>query len=334
MNILNKINYTLFKLTNKRYLKLINKLIFNDTFKKLVNNNTIKIYYLEKIDNKIIQNDIFKISNGKIIFLHKLNLIQFKFNKTSLPNHLRYLININIKNLHTYTLIKSLEVLQQDFLYSNNILKLKYISHKDILSYYHQTYNISFVSSNISTIINNTTSLKTLLPKKHCVLYNHIQTIINIDNTASDLQIKNYLKDIFNINTNIKNIFNIRKRYNIPSRYNRTKNIYIQYSKNFSQLYELTYHNIINLKNIKCVYELVNFNTTVYIGSTKDLKRRLTQYINGLGHTQKIKEFIKSQTVSFRYISTLHYKILEKDIFNAFYNQFNKYPILNCNRIL
>lgn len=333
MNIFNHINYALFKLSNKKYIKLIKKLISKDIFLQYLKENKIKFYYLEDICiyNKVC-NKLFYIENHKIIFLHHLNLIQFEF--TSLPKGLKYLININIKNLQTYNLLKTIETLQKDFLYSNDILQLKYLSHKIILHIYFKKYNNIIVSSNISTIINNTIGLKELVPKKAFVLYNQIKYILYIDNNLTDTQIAMKIQENFKIKIKSKQVFNIRQKYKIPNRKNRKFDMYLQYNNLFSKQLKLNLDNLNNLRNMQSVYELIHNDMTVYIGSTKDLKRRLTQYLNNLGHTKSLREFLINHTVYFRYIEIIDYKYIEKIILEAFYINFYRYPLLNKNRIL
>ena len=330
MQLLNKINYNLYKLSNKKYLNLVEKIINKDIFKT----SSITVTYLEDIKEATISNNIFVIKNNKIIFLHHLNLIQFQFGKNSLPKSLRYLVNINIKNLHTYTLIKSIEVLQKDFISSDNILDIKYLSHKDILNYHNKLYKVSLVSSNISTIINNTLNLKELLPTKYFVLYNYIRYIILHYENLSDKEIVYHLKIKFNISVSAKIVFNVRKKYNIPNKLNRSNTNYNKYALYFTKPQRLTIQNIKKLKNITAVYELLHINRTIYIGSTKDLQRRMTQYKNDLGHTKKLREFIKTYDIYFRYTKSLDYRYLEKVFMEAYFSKYDRYPILNCNRVL
>ncbi len=288
---------------------------------KMRKEKKIEIYYLEDL-------------NKKVVSFNKLNYIQFKFQKGSLSKDLKYLINFNIKNLQTYTLIKSIINLQKEYLYSNNILHLKYISQKEILNYHNKQFDIALISSNISTIINNTINLKEFVPKKYNVLYYHIKDILKDNINLTDKQIVKILQSKFNIIVNDKTIFRVRHRYQIPNKTNRKLNPYLKHQANYSKSHTLTFENIINLKNIKCVYELINNNTTVYIGSTKDLKRRMTQYISNLGHTEKLREFIQTHSMYFRYIENLDYKNLEKSVMEAFKFSYGEYPILNCYRVL
>ena len=138
-------------------------------------------------------------------------------------------------------------------------------------------------------------------------------------------------------------IFNIRKKYLIPNKSQRLKDSYIVFDKNYSIVYALRSEYIKLFKDVKGVYELMilqyNLNkevkyTTIYIGSSNNLKVRLSSYINGYAHTLKLKTFLVENIVYFRFIESDNYKILEKDVLDAFFSFFGKLPLLNFNRVL
>ena len=335
MELLNLINYQLFILSNTKYLKFIDKITSKS-----------KVLYLDKFENYNYTNEIFRIDElGKVIFYHHQNLIQF------LDITHKSMININIKNLQSYTLIKTIIALQKDFLISNNIQDLKYFSHKDILSYHKECYDIKLVASNISTIshntfykdkLNNIYKLNYLVPKRHYILYIKIRYILNHHIDFTDKQLCNILDKKFNINIPSKVVYKIRKQYFIPNKKYRKLSIYKIYERNYDIQCHLNYENI-KQRYLCVVYELLSlklhqysFDTsfTVYIGSTNNLYKRLASYISGYAHSKKLRYFLLNEMVYFRFIEAINYKDLEKDILEAFYNSFGEYPLLNCNRVL
>ena len=74
--------------------------------------------------------------------------------------------------------------------------------------------------------------------------------------------------------------------------------------------------------------------TTFYIDSTNNIKIRLSTYLNGYAHTIKPKEYLQNHKIYFRFIKTINYKELEKDILNGFCSSFGEYPLMNFNRVL
>ncbi len=185
--------------------------------------------------------------------------------------------------------------------------------------------------------------LNFLLPKRYSIIYIHIKYLLNKYENLTDAKLSFYLKNEFNIKATKSKIYEIRKRYFIPNKTNRTKNIYLEYEKNYTFSFNLNHDNIKKFKNITAVYELVgneeyhyNYKSTrtVYVGSTNNLKRRLTQYLADFGHTDKIRNFISNNEVYFRFIQTENYRDLEKDILEAFYITCGNYPVLNSNRVL
>jgi len=349
INILNLLNYKLFTLKNKQYLKYIDKIISLDEFKI----SNIKITYLDIFVSSKYTNEIFSINKkGNIHFLHHQNLMKFDFTKEDLTSKTRTILNINIKNQQCYELIQTIIHLQSKFIHSNNKQDLKYFSHKEILHTHKKYYKTSLVSSNISTISHNTfyrdknnniLKLSYLLPKQHFIIYIKCRYILNLHINMTDIQLSRYLKEKFDINSTKIKIFEIRKRYFIPSKKNRFQNIYLEYEKNYSISYALSYENLKPFRFIFGVYELLicepylyNYknSSTVYIGSTNNIQRRLISYLSGFAHSLKIREFIKHKDIYFRVIKSDSYRELEKDILDAFHKTCGEYPVLNQNRIL
>lgn len=348
LNLLNIFNYKLFTCNNKTYLSFVDTILNHKEFKE---NVTIK--YLDIYESSNFYNEIFCITkDGQITFLHHQNLIKFIYDKNSLPQSIKGLININIKNQQTYELIQVLVNLQVKFIYSNNKQDLKYFSHQDVLLAHKEQYNSTLISPNISTISNKTfyrdkdnkiLNLNFLIPKQHFILYIKIKYILNIYPLASDKELSYYLFKQFNIKATIYKVYNVRKRYFIPSKSNRINELYLEYEKSYSIIRELTYSHLIAFHGVPCVYELLSYDMvkynyksskTVYIGSTNNLKRRLTEYIRINGHTQRLKDFILNNKVYFRFIKNNDYVVLEKNILDAFYTMYGNYPLLNINRIL
>jgi excinuclease UvrABC nuclease subunit len=115
------------------------------------------------------------------------------------------------------------------------------------------------------------------------------------------------------------------------------------YHKNYSNICTFTKNTINKLGNIPGVYELcvkhtIKYSykdtTTFYIGSSNNLKIRLTTYLNGYAHTVKLKEYLQNHKIYFRFIKTINYKELEKDILDGFSNSFGEYPLMNFNRVV
>lgn len=67
----------------------------------------------------------------------------------------------------------------------------------------------------------------------------------------------------------------------------------------------------------------------VYIGSTKNLKKRLAAYFNGFGHTDTIKRFIKKHPLKFCYCNTADFKAVEARLIHYFKENMGELPLLN-----
>lgn len=93
--------------------------------------------------------------------------------------------------------------------------------------------------------------------------------------------------------------------------------------------------------NIKGIYELSSkkkypfYKTNIsYIGSSKDIKRRLSSYTVRNAHSVKIEKYLENNDFYFRIITTTNYKEYEKIFINVFISMTGVLPKLNKQRIL
>lgn len=342
--LLNIFNYKLYKYTNKTYIRFVNNLIKNSDFQE----SDVKIDYLDKFSKSRFYNEIFSINqDGEIEFFHKQNLIKFDYCDKCQINSL---LNINIKNQKVYEVIKVLEILQKEFLFSNSLKDIKHIEHSDILNKHKELFNTFLSKPVISLILNNTKyrdrnnnilNLSYLTPKKHFINYIRIKRILSIYPLATDELIKKELKEQYGVNISTVQVFKIRKKYFIPNKSQRDlKNSYERFEFYFNRTKLLVNENIGEYKNREAIYELISIpevhynykqGNTVYIGSTKNLYKRLNEYVNGKGHTPKMKEYLKSNLLLFRFIPTKNYKSLEALLLNEFIESYGELPLLNTN---
>lgn len=98
--------------------------------------------------------------------------------------------------------------------------------------------------------------------------------------------------------------------------------------------------NICNLYNTSAVYELISISkvdynysqsTTIYIGSTKNLYKRLNEYKNNKGHSLKMRNYLEDNLLYFRFIKTDNYQHLETILLHEFISLYGEMPLLNIN---
>lgn len=311
---------------------------------------SISIEYLKKSEINTVHEYIFYIlPQGKIEFFHMYNLLLFRYKGKAKVN---YLININIKNQKTYELIQILYTLQKKFIKTNNLQYLKYISHQDILDLHKMRYNTFLSKPVISLILNNTKYLDQnnqtrllnyLTPRKHFIQYIKIKQILNSFPDASDNILKINLLAKYQIDISCVQISKIRKRYCIPNKSKRNLHYrYLKFESYFSQKTVLFNNDSIKNKKFPAVYELLSSNSveynydntcTLYIGSSQNLYKRLNEYLNSYGHTQKLKTYLQSNIIYYRYIKTDNHKVLESELLHDFEEFYGSLPHLNTNKI-
>lgn len=342
--LLNIFNYKLYKYTNKTYIKFVNNILENNSLDSF----DIKVSFLDNYNCKNFYNEHFLITkDGDIEFLHKENLIKFEYSEKCQINSL---LNVNIKNQKCYEVIKILEALQKNFLISNDLKDIKNIQHNDILELHKKLFGTFLSKPVISLILNNTKYrdknnniyfLSYLTPKKHFINYIRIKRILSDYPFATDEVIKRELSTRYFTDISTVQIFKIRKKYFIPSRLERREvNNYERFEIYFKEEELLVNNNLANYRNVEAVYELLSIcpidynykkSKTIYIGSSKNLYKRLNEYINSNGHTLKMKKFLEMNNIYFRIIKTKNYKSLETILLNEFIESYGELPLLNTN---
>ncbi|WP_321469478.1 GIY-YIG nuclease family protein [Halarcobacter sp.] len=308
----------------------------------------VKIVYLNRYSGSRQLNEVFTVqNNGEIKFLHKQNLIKFIYSNKCQINSL---ININIKNQKTYEVIRVIEILQKKFLRSNDLKDLKKITHDDILKLHKILFNSFLSKPIISLILNNTNyrdrdnsvfKLSYLTPKNHFINYIKIKLILSKYPYSTDKFIKEELKKQYCVNISTVQVFKIRTKYFIPNRFERyVSNNYKRFELYFSKIEFLNNDNICNFYNTSAVYELISISkvdynysqsTTIYIGSTKNLYKRLNEYKNNKGHSLKMRNYLEDNLLYFRFIKTDNYQHLETVLLHEFISFYGEMPLLNIN---
>lgn len=344
-NLLNIFTDKLYNYKNKTYLQIIKNTIDENNLEE------IEIEFLEKSINLVSSNELFLINKkGEIEFLNKFNLIKFKTKekKYSINN----LLNINIKNEKTYEVIKTIAKLQKSFIKTNNLKKLKYITHEEILEEHKKIFGTYLEKSIISIVLNNTYykdsqnksfMLKYLTPRKSFIIFVRIKAILSRSPLASDKEIQSELLSRFDIELSTVHIAQVRKKYFIPKKSNRVKKApYIRFREYFSYKTVLSKHTIRRCKNKTGIYELsikaqieysFDYSNIIYVGSSKNIYKRFIEYISDNAHTKEMREFFKKNKIIFRYIETDNHLELEKTLLDEFVEKYGSLPLLNKNKL-
>lgn len=280
------------------YEKHLRKNFANEIFKKAIKEKKIKIIYLSKnIFTNKDKNIHIKVDKEFSFSYYKYLVIKFEYEDLPKDFHIK-LLNINIKNEVFYNLTKIIEKYQ----------------------------------------------MTTLLPKKNEIYSFYIKDIILKDSLfLKDNQIVNILKEKYNLELSRRDVCYIRKKSFIPNYENRLNfSFYTNYEKKFSKSYPLEKNFIKNLDKQKGVYEIISTQpvnypymqtNTLYIGSSKNLKNRLTFYINNNAHNEIFKKYLEKNRVFFRYIAIANYTNLEMQLMNSFINIYGSLPKLNIQMI-
>lgn len=346
----------LYKMSCKNYLNhIIKNVLSQDWFKKACKEKRIKIIYLSK--NIFLENSkaTYLKYEDDIIHFFKLFVIKFEYEKLENNNHLK-LLNINIKNETIFKVVTLLFKIQKTFLYTNYYQDINIITRKDFVNEYIQKNNTYLDTSILCKILNNVKylynnnlqKLSKLIPKKSYIYSLYIKDLINSNlySLKNDLELSQILLSKYNIKIERRKVCEIRNKYFIPKIEKRIKfNFYLHHEKFYDEKRKLNKNNLFLLnKNIKGVYELSSSiikkypfskNNIIYIGSSKNIKKRLLTYTSKTAHSNNIKTYFKkNEEIYFRIIKTLDYKEFEMHFINSFIDINGELPKLNTQRVL
>lgn len=250
---------------------------------------------------------------------------------------------INTRNRFSLHILRSLVDYQGKYWFSGKETDLKPLTFKRFLSLYPLQYldqtRLSRLIPNLPVINpqNQLISLKSLFisEKKHyaCV----IKEIVNkSENALKDRDIQKILAKK-GIHLSLRTICNCRKLANIPNYkerdgYTYEKDIdfssYIMLSKKYlgkipaePGVYELSVSSKIDYPNYR--------SSVVYIGSSKNLRKRIAGYSGNRLKNSRLNKFINDYDVFLRFCLTENYILVEKRLLKSFKNKYGELPKAN-----
>ena len=345
----------LYIMSFRNYLNHIKSTISQNWFKKACKEKKIKVIFLSKdifFDNQ--KNCYLRFIKNKLYF-YKYFLLKFEYEELENNNHLK-LLNINIKNETVFKVSSLIFSIQKSFLDTKHYQDIDLITRKEFIDEYTNRYNTYLDSSILSKILNNINysyknskfKLNSLILKKNFIYSLYIKDLLNSDlyQLKNDYQISQILLQFFEIKLSRRTVCTIRNKYLILRVQKRKKfNFYFHNEKFYDEKRELNKYNISLLeKKLSGIYELstntlkkyyFSKNSIIYIGSSKNIKKRLATYTLKTAHSKDIKNFMQTdETIYFRIIRTLNYKEFEMQLINSFIDINGELPKLNKQRIL
>jgi len=308
--------------SNKKYSKKVVAVIST-------NNKNFVIRYTDNVLNKI-----YIISGNS-----SRTCTQAGLKNTS---YLAYKIKrINSRNLLTHRVLKGVIKQQRRYLKTGNISDLAPFSQTQLVKMLPGSVDISW----ISRLVNNLSVLTPFGEEKR--LRTFFQTTKDVNKiylkklfekksslTFNDAQIKDLLKNEFALSVSRRTVCYYRKELGIPSYKKRLScDRYFAFVSVFSCVYPLLIETVIKHSPEKNgVYELLTEKEAFYIGSTKNIKKRLKEHLKHSNKNVKIKKILKSNNCFFRYcLFQENWRKKEKELYDCFLKRYKRAP--ECNRI-
>ncbi len=250
---------------------------------------------------------------------------------------------INTRNKFSLHILKSLFRYQSKYWFSGKETDLKPLTLKQFLSLYPLKYldqtRLSRLISNLLVMNpqNRVINLKSLfISKKKYYSYLVKELVRGNEDALKDKEIQRLLVQK-GVHLPLRTICNCRKLLNIPNYKERTtycyeKDItfsnYIMLLKRYlnkipteTGTYELSISSKINYLNYK--------SNVIYIGSSKNLRKRITNYFGNKLKNNRLSKFINNYDVFLRFCLNQNYILVEKKLLKNFKNIYGELPKAN-----
>lgn len=251
---------------------------------------------------------------------------------------------INTRNKFSLHILESLLDYQSKYWLSGKERDLKPLTLKQFLSLHPLPYldqtRLSRLIPNLLVINpqNQLINLKSLfISKKKYHSYIIKEIIDDNENALKDKDIQ-YLLAQKGVHLSLRTICNCRKLVNIPNHKERDA-YYYEKDITFSDYTMLSKKYLNRIPTEAGVYELsissrVDYpnhrSNVIYVGSSKNLLKRIANYSGNKLKNNRLKKFIDNYDIFLRFCLTENYSLVEKKLLKNFKNKYGKLPKANC----
>ncbi|MGB9774732.1 MAG: hypothetical protein ACP5JH_02865 [Bacteroidota bacterium] len=253
---------------------------------------------------------------------------------------------INTRNMFSLHILKSLLHHQRRYWLSSDEAQLEPLTLKQFLSLYPLQYlDVSRLSRLLPKLFvltpyGETICLKNLFPSPKRVYAYRIKELIHSSQVAlKDKEIQ-YLLSKEGIHLSLRTICNCRKLLNIPNHKERAAHYYGK-DIAFSGYMKLSEKKFNRIPAEPGAYELsipvkLNYarhkSDVIYIGSSRDLRKRIASYSGNGVKNARLSRFLKKYEVFVRFCCTEHYRVCEKELLKNFKENYGELP--KCNKLV
>lgn len=271
--------------------------------------------------------------------------------------------HITTRNEFTQRILNGIIALQKDYFLTTDYSELKTITQKDLSDRISVPGKLRIGEGWISRIVQGKSiitpegkelPLKFFFHKRKEKKKTLVKEILDrerqdlksgkIEKPGSDEELRCKLEKDYGISVSKRSVGLYRKELGISSFRKRSYNYtYPPFNENFSVPYPFTFSSIDkNAEENSGVYELCLANRELnyendkscvfYIGSAKNLRKRLKEHLRAKNKNGNLKNILKSNECLFRYV-VFHndWKKEEKRLYNLFLSTFNASP--RCNKV-
>ena len=284
-------------------------------------------------------------------------------NISRLLNKLR---RINTRNLIVHMILKGIVEHQRDYFASNNELNIKPLARAELARFISDSRDGSRsldFAIDVSRVSRATRELSLITPKgdevplrilfasrkdmaKRCIraILNQEKKDIGSGRVAkayTDEELVDKMNEEYGLSITRREVAYCRKELGILPYFERNGYVYHTLAANFSRMYPFTVRSVESNAPVSSgVYELcldgggIDYPTgccqTFYIGSAKNLRKRLLSHLSSSSRNGGIKRFIEEKSCVFRYLRVpRRWAHEEKRFYNLFVSTYGDSPLCN-----
>lgn len=333
--------------SNKIGLLIFAKILEMSPYKylKYINENTNKYNSNCSYESNLIYAETFN-KNGNLTYEYPIKEFVDFFCQHSLDSKKNKLSKrwINKRNHFTKHIFKNLITYQEEFLLTGEEINFKPLTLQEFLKNFPYPQldcsRLSRLSKNITikTPQNKYITLNELLvSKKTCNAFQVKNIILRSKRNLNDIEIQQILKQKKGLKFSVRSICNYRKLLKIPS-YKYRKKYFYGNDITFSQPIPIYSKNLKEIPPTSGVYEIrindkvkykINKSEVIYLGASKNLRKRLSCYSGTSMKNNCLKFFSGNNILLVRYFTCNKPFKIEKELLSSFKINYGELPKAN-----
>jgi len=333
-----------------KYHRFVNTIEATEWFREHARNGDLELNYSQHTESLCRPGSLGRFTGNEFLFSCKHFAVTYTISQqVVVDKNWHTLRHINQRNSIINRLLGIISRVQEQYLLTRDPITLLQLPYLQIVDEYKALFprnymDVSIISrvvrNNLIKVHGKTISFNELLPRKsYLVGLKIMQLLKSTDDLLTDEDLRKKLANKFDRHVTRRYVSYCRNLMGIPEVRMRKKINSKHFSLGFSRPEPLRICTLALIPEVPGVY---GFNLVVgtqiygnakssiiYIGSSRNLNKRIKVYLNGYGHTNHMREFIETHSLNICFLETIDYRKAEARLIHNFVAQYGELPLLN-----